>query len=163
MATGHTEAATSGATPDRLMLGRRTFLQWSAVVGGAVGLASCADPGVGPQNALVLSDQSKDKVVWNACLVNCGSRCPLRFQVRDDQIVRVLPDNTGDDEIGTQQIRACVRGRSIRQRVYNPDRLKTPLRRVGKARWRGVGGDLLDGGVRHDRQEPAQGLGRVRQ
>ncbi|WP_418606429.1 molybdopterin-dependent oxidoreductase [Georgenia sp. SUBG003] len=38
----------------------------------------------------------------------------------------MLPDNTGDDELGTQQIRACVRGRSIRHRIYNPDRLKTP-------------------------------------
>lgn len=73
-----------------------------------------------------------DRTVWNACLVNCGSRCPLRFEVRDDQITRVLPDDTGDDEIGTQQIRACVRGRSIRQRIYSPERLKTPLRRVGE-------------------------------
>ena len=41
-------------------------------------------------------------------------------------------DDTGDDEIGTQQIRACVRGRSIRQRIYSPERLKTPMRRVGE-------------------------------
>ena len=131
-----TTGSTSGTFADRVLVDRRLFLQWSAAVGGAVGLASCAVPGVGPENALEISDQTEDrtddKVVCNACLVNCGSRCPLRFQVRDDQIVRVLPDNTGDDEIGTQQIRACVRGRSIRQRVYNPDRLKTPLRRVGE-------------------------------
>ena len=70
--------------------------------------------------------------MWNACLVNCGSRCPMQMQVRDGQIVRILPDNTGDNEIGTQQIRACVRGRSIRQRIYNPDRLKVPMKRVGQ-------------------------------
>lgn len=70
-------------------------------------------------------------VVWSSCNVNCGSRCPLRLRVKDGTVVRVEPDNTGDDKVGTQQIRACVRGRTIRQRIYNPDRLKTPMRRVG--------------------------------
>lgn len=111
---------------------RRSFLKWSGVAGGAVGLAACSPLGIGPDHPLDVVDEKNDTVVWNACLVNCGSRCPLRMQVRDDQIVRILPDNTGDDEIGTQQIRACVRGRSIRQRIYNPDRLKKPMRRVGE-------------------------------
>lgn len=115
---------------------RRSFLKWSGVAGGTAGLAACSPLGVGPDQPLDISDGSNDKVVWNACLVNCGSRCPLRMQVRDDQIVRILPDNTGNDEIGTQQIRACVRGRSIRQRIYNPDRLKVPMKRVGE---RGAG------------------------
>lgn len=136
MATGCTAATTSGGGTDPGSVGRRSFLQWSAAVGGAVGLSACSTPGAGPENGIQLSSQDEEKVVWNACLVNCGSRCPLRFQVRDDQIVRVLPDDTGDNQIGTQQIRACVRGRSIRHRVYNPDRLKTPRRRVGE---RGAG------------------------
>jgi len=29
------------------------------------------------------------------------------------------------------QLRACLRGRAFRQRVYAPDRLKFPMRRVG--------------------------------
>lgn len=70
-----------------------------------------------------------DRTVWSACTVNCGSRCPLRLQVKDGTVVRVLPDNTGDDELGSQQVRACVRGRSIRHRIYNPDRLKKPMKR----------------------------------
>ncbi|MGI5950268.1 MAG: molybdopterin-dependent oxidoreductase [Brooklawnia sp.] len=71
-----------------------------------------------------------DATVWGACMVNCHCRCPLRFQVKDGVIVRVLPDNTGsDDEIGEHRIPACVRGRSIRHRIYHPDRLRTPLKR----------------------------------
>ena len=31
------------------------------------------------------------------------------------------------------QVRACLRGRSMRRRVYNPDRLKYPMKRVGRA------------------------------
>ena len=42
------------------------------------------------------------------------------------------PDNTGTNEIGSQQIRACLRGRSIRKRIYSPERLKYPMKRVGE-------------------------------
>ena len=64
--------------------------------------------------------------------MNCGSRCPLRMHVADGEIKWVETDNTGDDEYGNHQIRACLRGRSMRRRVYNPDRLKYPMKRVGK-------------------------------
>src|SRR5690606_37664993 len=73
-----------------------------------------------------------DRIVWSACNVNCGSRCPLKLHVKDGAIIRVTADDTGDDTFGMHQVRACVRGRSIRQRVYNPDRLKFPMKRVGK-------------------------------
>ena len=129
-------SSTTGGVP------RRSFLKWSGVAGGAAALVTSAAhlgglPGVGAENAVTTSGGfDVDRTVWSSCNVNCGSRCPLRMQVKDGQIVRVLPDNTGGDELGMQQIRACVRGRSIRQRIYNPDRLKVPMKRVGK---RGAG------------------------
>jgi anaerobic dimethyl sulfoxide reductase subunit A len=62
---------------------------------------------------------------------DCGGRCVLRVHVKDGVAVRVETDN------GTEpQLRACARGRAYRKRVYNPDRLKYPLKRVGK---RGAG------------------------
>ncbi len=112
---------------------RRTFLKWSAAVGGTAALATTATnlgmPGVTAEAAAVEGIADADKTVWSACTVNCGSRCPLRLQVKDGTVVRVLPDNTGTDELGSQRVRACVRGRSIRHRIYNPDRLKKPLKR----------------------------------
>ncbi|UMX72778.1 hypothetical protein MJ585_10080 [Klebsiella pneumoniae] len=36
-------------------------------------------------------------MVWSACTVNCGSRCPLRMHVVDGAIKCVETDNTGDD------------------------------------------------------------------
>ncbi|TRW43839.1 DMSO/selenate family reductase complex A subunit [Georgenia yuyongxinii] len=123
---------------------RRKFLKWSAAAGGTTALVGAGAyfgmlPGIGAANAATAtSGQDVDKTVWNSCNVNCGSRCPLRMQVKDGHIVRVLPDNTGDDELGSQQIRACVRGRAIRQRIYNPDRLKAPMRRKAGAT-RGAG------------------------
>lgn len=73
-----------------------------------------------------------EKVLWSACTVNCGSRCALRMHVSDDVIRWVETDNSLPDEYGAHQVRACLRGRSMRRRVYNPDRLKYPMLRVGK-------------------------------
>lgn len=115
---------------------RRSFLKWSAIAGGATALATSPaffsrNPGVGPGQVAhaVEGSEQAENTVWSACTVNCGSRCPLKLQVKDGQIFRVLPEDTGDNELGSQQIRACVRGRSIRKRIYNPDRLKKPLKR----------------------------------
>lgn len=74
-------------------------------------------------------------IAWSACLVNCGSRCPLKCHVVDGTIRWISQEDnqgTGDDTFGQHQVRACLRGRSARRRVYNPDRLKYPMKRVGK-------------------------------
>ncbi|XPE61773.1 molybdopterin-dependent oxidoreductase [Shigella flexneri] len=61
-----------------------------------------------------------------------GSRCLLRLHVKDDTVYWVESDTTGDDVYGNHQVRACLRGRSIRRRMNHPDRLKYPMKRVGK-------------------------------
>lgn len=89
-------------------LSRRSFLGWSAAAGSAALVFSQA-PTAFPGAKESPEEQSHDKkIVWSACTVNCGSRCPLRLVVEDGTITRVLPDNTGDNELGTQQIRACA-------------------------------------------------------
>ena len=117
---------------------RRSFVKWSAAAGGAVaavgtgaklGLLPIASAGPA---AAAEQPGTGERVVWSSCNVNCGSRCPLRLTVRDGAVVRVDPDATGDDELASRQIRACVRGRSIRQRIYNADRIKYPMKRVGE-------------------------------
>ena len=72
------------------------------------------------------------KILWNSCNVNCGSRCALRVHVEDNKIVQIETDNTGDDTYGMHQLRACPRGRSMRQRVYAKERIPYPLKRIGK-------------------------------
>ena len=76
--------------------------------------------------------RGEERIVWGACSVNCGSRCALRSHVRDDEVVWVETDNTGADIYGDHQVRACLRGRSIRRRINHPDRLNYPMKRVGK-------------------------------
>ncbi|EKT62999.1 DMSO/selenate family reductase complex A subunit [Providencia burhodogranariea] len=75
----------------------------------------------------------KEQIQHSACLVNCGSRCPLKVIVKNDVIQRIEPEIApNESEFGQHQIRPCLRGRSSRWRVYSPDRLKYPMKRVGK-------------------------------
>ena len=113
---------------------RRRFLKASSAAGGLAAVASGISlPFKTTPVAAATSDAVKDeKRVWSSCTVNCGSRCPLRMHVVDGEIKWVETDNTGDDVYGNHQVRACLRGRSMRRRVYNPDRLKNPMKRIGK-------------------------------
>jgi molybdopterin guanine dinucleotide-containing S/N-oxide reductase-like protein len=65
-------------------------------------------------------------IVPTGCCHDCGGRCVLKAHVKDGKIIRFETDN-GEDP----QIRACLRGRAYRQRVYSPDRLTHPLKRTG--------------------------------
>jgi anaerobic dimethyl sulfoxide reductase subunit A len=70
---------------------------------------------------------SGEKIVMTACSSHCGGRCLLKVHVRDGMITRIETDD-GEEP----QLRACVRCRAYRQRVYDPDRLKFPMRRSGE-------------------------------
>ncbi len=109
---------------------RRTVLKWTAALGG---VASVSGGGLfyGLKKANS-QPNSNEKVVWATCNVNCGSRCPLEVHVRDGHVVRIETDHTGDNNFGTHEIRACLRGRSTRHWIYSPERLKYPMKRVGK-------------------------------
>lgn len=113
---------------------RRDFIKSSSVLGGMAAVAGSISLPFksSPVQAATPANAKDEKVVWSACTVNCGSRCPLRMHVVDGEIKWVETDNTGDDTYGQHQVRACLRGRSMRRRVYNPDRLKYPMKRVGK-------------------------------
>ncbi|EOV0632404.1 dimethylsulfoxide reductase subunit A [Cronobacter turicensis] len=116
-------------------ISRRTLVKSTALGGLALAASGISLPfGLRPAAAAVGRAIAPDeRVVWSACTVNCGSRCPLRMHVTEGEIRYVETDNTGtDDYDGLHQVRACLRGRSMRRRVYNPDRLKYPMKRVGK-------------------------------
>ncbi|MBI2832320.1 MAG: molybdopterin-dependent oxidoreductase [Chloroflexi bacterium] len=69
----------------------------------------------------------KEEVITTVCSCHCGgAACIIKAYVKDGVITRLETDDGPEP-----QIRACARGRSYRQRVYSPDRLKYPLRRVG--------------------------------
>ena len=65
--------------------------------------------------------------------ISCGQRCPVRCFTKAGKVIRIETDNTLPDATDApRQIRACQRGRSMRERIYSPDRLKYPMKRIGK-------------------------------
>lgn len=118
-------------------MSRRDFIQTSATVAGAAAVAgSISLPfSARANNDITVSkpDETGETIKYSACLVNCGSRCPLKVHVKDNVIRRISNETFYDDStFGQHQIRPCLRGRSVRWKTYNPDRLKYPMLRVGK-------------------------------
>ncbi len=68
----------------------------------------------------------EEKVITTTCNTHCGGACVLKVHVREGVITRIETDD-GEEP----QFRACLRCRAYRQRVYAPDRLKFPMKRVG--------------------------------
>lgn len=75
----------------------------------------------------VEKENNEIKIINTGCCHDCGGRCTLKAHVKDGKIIRFETDN-GEDP----QLRACLRGRAYRQKVYHPNRLKYPMRRIGE-------------------------------
>ncbi len=119
---------------------RRDFLKLSAAA-GAVSCISACGGGRGQQPIAVAAEP--EQVNWTACLVNCGSNCPLKVFSQAGVCTRVETDWSVNDEYGNHQVRACLRGRSLRQRNYAADRIRSPLKRVpgterGAGQWQEI-------------------------
>lgn len=117
-------------------ISRRSFLKWSAAVAGSATLVGCApmgsaggsEPAVAQAGERQLNTQTLPTICWH----NCGGRCQIKGQVKDGVVISMSTDNEGPDTPENLQARACLKGRSQRQRLYHPDRLKYPMKRVGE-------------------------------
>lgn len=72
------------------------------------------------------SPDTREEIINTTCASHCGGSCVLKVHVRNGVITRIDTDD-GDEP----QLRACLRGRAYRQRVYDPGRVLYPLKRVG--------------------------------
>ncbi|MCL1796945.1 MAG: molybdopterin-dependent oxidoreductase [Eggerthellaceae bacterium] len=117
-----------------MQVSRRTFVKGSAlaaagaaVAGGSlVSLYGCTPEEEGSTGNGTTA--VADDVVWSACNVNCGGNCLFQWHVSEGMISYMESDNTGDAAL---QSRACLRGRSMRRWINNPDRLQYPMKRIG--------------------------------
>ncbi|MBT7862212.1 MAG: molybdopterin-dependent oxidoreductase [Gemmatimonadetes bacterium] len=75
-------------------------------------------------------DTADERIVTSTCAHNCGGRCVVNAHVREGRIVKISTQpGPWDPEL--PPLHACVRGQAAADRVYHPDRLKYPMRRVG--------------------------------
>lgn len=70
---------------------------------------------------------SEEKTILTSCIHDCGGRCLLKAHVKDGVLTRI--ENRADEE---EYLRGCLRGRAFRQALYDPNRLKYPMKRVGE-------------------------------
>lgn len=114
---------------------RRDFLKIIGTAAGAAGLVSVG-VSVAPEKAQAFAYEpyyTDDQLttVVTSCAHNCGSRHVLVAHKKGDVIVRLSTDNGeyqaggayGKDTLEEPQLRACLRGRSYRARLYSPERL----------------------------------------
>lgn len=111
---------------------RRTFLKWSGavaipVIAGGIGTKLLVDR---KETEKVANAEEEEKIISTCSVNNCGGRCVIKAHVKDGVVVRVSTDK--NDDMSVPELRACVRGRSYRTMLYHPDRLKFPMKRVGK-------------------------------
>jgi anaerobic dimethyl sulfoxide reductase subunit A len=124
---------------------RRSFLK-TVGAGAAVATTSgLVELGSGEQQAQAFAYEpypTDDQLttVVTSCDHNCGSRHMLVAHKKGDVIVRLSTDNGSYQKGGSfnfeteqvPQLRACLRGRSYRSRLYSPERLLYPMMRVGE-------------------------------
>lgn len=120
------------------VLTRRSFLKWSAAVGGVAAAAGGLSFGLKTLEADAQSDDSTGEWIASACWGNCGGRCLNKAFVVDGIVTRQKTDDTHPDSPDFPQQRGCARGRSQRMRVFGADRLKYPMKRK---HWEPGGGD----------------------
>ncbi len=70
---------------------------------------------------------SQSRMVTTSCYYDCGGRCILRVFVDGGVVARVSTDDRP-----VPALKACLRGLAWKEVVYAEDRLKRPLKRVGK-------------------------------
>ena len=119
---------------------RRTFLQATSALSAGAVLVGCGSDDdsidwtpIEPGLPIEPDPDETAPYGYSACLVNCGSNCPVKvFTNEDGSIANIETDHNIEDEAGKlHQVRACARGRSLKQRTYAPDRLKQPMKRFG--------------------------------
>lgn len=118
------------------VISRRSFMKWSAAMGGTTAALSTMDfSRVLAQDGTELAEAFGEggEMIRTCCPAhNCGGKCMLIAHVQDGMITRLSSDDREYDEIDDPRLLACARGKSYRRRLYHPDRLKYPMKRVGE-------------------------------
>ena len=112
-------------------LTRRGFLKTTGAVAGAAVVAGAggALAGIGAQPADAV-EPAGETVFRSGCRGNCGSKCHMDVTVREGKVVKVAAAQYPEEDARWRRL--CVTGYTQPQRMYDPDRLKYPLRRTGE-------------------------------
>ncbi|MCI8366108.1 MAG: molybdopterin-dependent oxidoreductase [Eggerthellaceae bacterium] len=108
-------------------ISRRGFVKLGMFASAAAAMAGAATSNlieVQPALADESSETQKIRTICRACLNNCG----IVAHVRDGRVVKL----EGDPDDPMNKGAACAKGLAGIQALYNPNRIKYPMKRVGE-------------------------------
>ncbi len=121
-----------------MKLTRRSFIQYSAATACLLA-AGCSTTASRPVSAAMIprrangSKAPQGEWIGTTCQ-GCTQWCALQLFVQDGRAVRVR----GNPLSKTNHGYCCPRGHLIPQQVYDPDRIKVPMKRTNPVKGRGV-------------------------
>lgn len=141
-------------------MNRRHFLKMSSAT--AMAVAASTMDGLPGQAGLFRSAQAQEiksfstgslgaTEVTSVCEM-CFWRCPIVVKVKEGKIIKI----EGNPKSPVNGTRVCARGNSGVQLVYDPDRVKTPLKRVGargEGKWAKISWDEAFGEIAHNMEK----------
>lgn len=75
---------------------RRSFLKWSAALGGTAAIAGGLNFGL--KTVEKVSAAGNEQVMTVGCYHNCGGRCIIGAVVKDGTVTRLVADPTVDED-----------------------------------------------------------------
>ena len=132
---------------------RRSFLKWtSGLAGAAIASGLIWDGKLGLFREAMAAEKAAGEGTWlfTTCQM-CGGSSGLRVHVVGGKVVKIEPSEL--NPIGVANVstdyamlkgqggRICPKGNSATRSLYDPDRLKTPMKRVGPrgaGRWKAI-------------------------
>ena len=110
---------------------RRSFLKLAATAGAAAAVPGC-QPAARKLIPYVVPDENVIPGVpqfYATTCTECGAGCGVVARIREGRVIKL--EGNPADPIGKGTI--CARGHAALQGVYNPDRLRNPMRRQGSS------------------------------
>ncbi|MEL1136050.1 molybdopterin-dependent oxidoreductase [Desulfitobacterium sp. THU1] len=119
---------------DKVKLSRRQFLKGTAATGvmvGTIGAVGFANKALAEETVLGEGGGAPElKTVRTTCSPNCTGACGMNAIVENNEIKAIV--QAADYPEQEYNPRGCLKGLSMMNLVYGPDRLQTPLIQKGK-------------------------------
>lgn len=107
-------------------LTRRSFLKTAALVAGATALGGNF-VGCGSIQPGVVAAAGEEKIAITGCQYSGCFSCQAQVVVREGKVAGI---KTWSDD--PRKNKPCLRGRAHLQRIYSPERIRYPMKRVGE-------------------------------
>lgn len=109
-------------------ISRRGFLQATAIAGLAAVAGETCLANATPGRSRAYAAEGEETKIIKTCCAGCVGRCGVLAHVRNGRVVKL----EGDPDHVYSRGDMCAKGLSFIQALYNPNRIKYPMRRAGE-------------------------------